>query len=115
MELLNANSRFLHDSIVQNADRLADTLPDKLWRVFVADEVKTGFGRVVSHFWAFQLQGDDDFCPDIMTIGKAMGNGHLLACVATTVEIAGAFKDNGVEYFHTFGGNPVSSDVIEKD
>ncbi|KAK6298282.1 hypothetical protein J4Q44_G00313370 [Coregonus suidteri] len=50
-----------------------------------------------------------------MTIGKAMGNGHLLACVATTVEIAGAFKDNGVEYFHTFGGNPVSSDVIEKD
>ncbi|XP_028445639.1 5-phosphohydroxy-L-lysine phospho-lyase isoform X2 [Perca flavescens] len=89
--------------------------------VFVADEVQTGFGRVGSHFWAFQLQGED-FCPDIVTMGKPMGNGHPLACVATTVEIAGAFTANGVEYFNTFGGNPVSCaiglavlDVIEKE
>ncbi|XP_067373835.1 5-phosphohydroxy-L-lysine phospho-lyase isoform X2 [Channa argus] len=89
--------------------------------VFVADEVQTGFGRVGSHFWAFQLQGDD-FCPDIVTMGKPMGNGHPLACVATTVEIAGAFTSNGVEYFNTFGGNPVSCaiglavlDVIEAE
>lgn len=68
--------------------------------VFVADEVQTGFGRVGSHFWAFQLQGDD-FCPDIVTMGKPMGNGHPLACVATTAEIAGAFTANGVEYFNT--------------
>uniref|UniRef100_A0A4W5LSI3 5-phosphohydroxy-L-lysine phospho-lyase n=1 Tax=Hucho hucho TaxID=62062 RepID=A0A4W5LSI3_9TELE len=155
MELLNANSHFLHDNIVQYADRLAATLPDKLrvfyfvnsgseandlalrfshitqkqplfcflfiWGVFVSDEVQTGFGHVGSHFWAFQLQGDD-FSPDIVTMGKPMGNGHPLACVATTTEIAGAFTANGVEYFNTFGGNPVSCaiglavlDVIEKE
>uniref|UniRef100_A0A3Q2DCD9 5-phosphohydroxy-L-lysine phospho-lyase n=1 Tax=Cyprinodon variegatus TaxID=28743 RepID=A0A3Q2DCD9_CYPVA len=89
--------------------------------VFVADEVQTGFGRTGTHFWAFQLQGED-FCPDIVTMGKPMGNGHPLACVATTVEIAAAFTANGVEYFNTFGGNPVSCaiglavlDVIEKE
>ncbi|KAM6953502.1 5-phosphohydroxy-L-lysine phospho-lyase [Aplochiton taeniatus] len=89
--------------------------------LFVADEVQTGFGRVGSHFWGFQLQGED-FCPDIVTMGKPMGNGHPLACVATTVEIAEAFTGNGVEYFNTFGGNPVSCaiglavlDVIEKE
>ncbi|XP_076020917.1 5-phosphohydroxy-L-lysine phospho-lyase [Genypterus blacodes] len=89
--------------------------------VFVADEIQTGFGRVGSHFWAFQLQGEG-FCPDIVTMGKPMGNGHPLACVATTAEIARAFTDNGVEYFNTFGGNPVSCvigltvlDVIEKE
>ncbi|KAL4631319.1 5-phosphohydroxy-L-lysine phospho-lyase-like [Arapaima gigas] len=89
--------------------------------VFVADEVQVGFGRVGSHFWGFQLQGKD-FCPDIVTMGKPMGNGHPLACVVTTQEIAQAFTDNGVEYFNTFGGNPVSCaiglavlDVIEEE
>ncbi|XP_037531249.1 5-phosphohydroxy-L-lysine phospho-lyase [Nematolebias whitei] len=89
--------------------------------VFVADEVQTGFGRVGSHFWGFQLQGEN-FCPDIVTMGKPMGNGHPLACVATTKEIAEAFTANGVEYFNTFGGNPVSCaiglavlDVIENE
>uniref|UniRef100_A0AAY4B7P6 5-phosphohydroxy-L-lysine phospho-lyase n=1 Tax=Denticeps clupeoides TaxID=299321 RepID=A0AAY4B7P6_9TELE len=89
--------------------------------VYVADEVQTGFGRVGSHYWAFQLQGEA-FCPDIVTMGKPMGNGHPLACVVTTAEIAKAFTDNGVEYFNTFGGNPVSCavglavlDVIEKE
>ncbi|CAG01207.1 unnamed protein product, partial [Tetraodon nigroviridis] len=89
--------------------------------VFVADEVQTGFGRLGRHFWAFEQQGED-FCPDIVTMGKPMGNGHPLACVATTEEIAKAFTDNGVEYFNTFGGNPVSCaiglallDVMEKE
>lgn len=68
--------------------------------IFVADEVQTGFGRVGTHFWAFQLQGEN-FCPDIVTMGKPMGNGHPLACVVTTAEIAGAFTANGVEYFNT--------------
>lgn len=68
--------------------------------VFVADEVQTGFGRLGSHFWAFQQQGED-FYPDIVTMGKPMGNGHPLACVVTTEEIAGAFTANGVEYFNT--------------
>lgn len=66
----------------------------------MADEVQTGFGRLGSHFWGFEQQGED-FCPDIVTMGKPMGNGHPVACVATTAEIAGAFTDNGVEYFNT--------------
>ncbi|XP_067422592.1 5-phosphohydroxy-L-lysine phospho-lyase isoform X4 [Emydura macquarii macquarii] len=89
--------------------------------VFVADEIQVGFGRVGKCFWAFQLQGED-FVPDIVTMGKPMGNGHPIACVATTKEIAEAFADTGVEYFNTFGGNPVSCaiglavlDVIEKE
>uniref|UniRef100_A0A8C2Q944 5-phosphohydroxy-L-lysine phospho-lyase n=1 Tax=Cyprinus carpio TaxID=7962 RepID=A0A8C2Q944_CYPCA len=89
--------------------------------VYVADEIQTGFGHVGSHFWAFQLQGED-FCPDIVRMGKLMGNGHPIACVATTEEIADAFTASGVEYFNTFGGNPVSCaiglavlDVIEKE
>uniref|UniRef100_A0A8C8A227 5-phosphohydroxy-L-lysine phospho-lyase n=1 Tax=Otus sunia TaxID=257818 RepID=A0A8C8A227_9STRI len=89
--------------------------------VFIADEIQVGFGRVGKHFWAFQLQGED-FIPDIVTMGKPIGNGHPIACVATTKEIAEAFGATGVEYFNTFGGNPVSCaiglavlDVIEKE
>jgi 4-aminobutyrate aminotransferase-like enzyme/aminoglycoside phosphotransferase (APT) family kinase protein len=86
--------------------------------VCIADEVQTGFGRVGSHFWSFQLHGLD---PDIVTMGKPIGNGHPLGAVATTREIADAFA-NGMEYFNTFGGNPVSAavglavlDVIEEE
>lgn len=68
--------------------------------VFIADEIQVGFGRVGKHFWAFQLQGED-FVPDIVTMGKPIGNGHPLACVATTKEIAEAFAATGVEYFNT--------------
>jgi 4-aminobutyrate aminotransferase-like enzyme/Ser/Thr protein kinase RdoA (MazF antagonist) len=72
--------------------------------VCVADEVQTGFGRVGSHFWAFETQ---DVVPDIVTIGKPMGNGHPLAAVVTSSKIGQSFA-NGMEYFNTFGGNPVS-------
>ncbi|MGH8770299.1 MAG: aminotransferase class III-fold pyridoxal phosphate-dependent enzyme [Burkholderiales bacterium] len=72
--------------------------------VCIADEVQTGFGRVGSHFWAFETQG---VVPDIVTMGKPIGNGHPLAAVVTTPEIAASFA-NGMEYFNTFGGNPVS-------
>ncbi|XP_024144258.1 ethanolamine-phosphate phospho-lyase isoform X2 [Oryzias melastigma] len=89
--------------------------------VFIADEVQVGFGRVGSHFWAFQLQGED-FVPDIVTMGKPIGNGHPMSCVVTTREVAEAFMSSGMEYFNTFGGNPVSCaiglavlDVIEKE
>ncbi|XP_038626502.1 5-phosphohydroxy-L-lysine phospho-lyase isoform X1 [Tachyglossus aculeatus] len=78
--------------------------------VFVADEIQVGFGRVGQHFWAFQLQGQD-FVPDIVTMGKPIGNGHPIACVATTQAIAAAFAATGVEYFNTFGGSPVSCAV----
>jgi 4-aminobutyrate aminotransferase-like enzyme/Ser/Thr protein kinase RdoA (MazF antagonist) len=72
--------------------------------VCIADEVQTGFGRVGTHFWAFETQG---VIPDIVTMGKPMGNGHPLAAVVTTPTIAASFT-NGMEYFNTFGGNPVS-------
>lgn len=86
--------------------------------VCVADEVQIGFGRVGSHFWGFESQ---EVVPDIVTMGKPIGNGHPLAAVVTTREIADAFH-NGMEYFNTFGGNPVSCavglavlDVIESE
>lgn len=70
----------------------------------MADEVQVGCGRVGSHFWGFQLH---DVIPDIVTIGKPIGNGHPLAAVVCTPKVADAFT-NGMEYFNTFGGNPVS-------
>jgi 4-aminobutyrate aminotransferase-like enzyme len=70
----------------------------------VADEVQVGVGRVGSHFWGFELQG---VVPDIVTIGKPLGNGHPLGAVVCTPEVAANFA-NGMEYFNTFGGNPVS-------
>ncbi|MGI9316955.1 MAG: aminotransferase class III-fold pyridoxal phosphate-dependent enzyme, partial [bacterium] len=70
----------------------------------IADEVQTGFGRVGSEFWAFQLQR---VVPDIVTLGKPAGNGHPLGAVVTTAEVAQSFV-TGMEYFNTFGGNPVS-------
>ena len=84
----------------------------------IADEVQVGFGRVGDAFWGFQTQG---VIPDIVTMGKPMGNGHPLAAVITTREVADAFV-TGMEYFNTFGGNPVSCaagmavlDVIEAE
>jgi 4-aminobutyrate aminotransferase-like enzyme len=86
--------------------------------VCIADEVQVGFGRVGTHFWAFETQG---VLPDIVTLGKPIGNGHPLGAVVTTPEIAASFA-NGMEYFNTFGGNPVSCaiglavlDVIEEE
>ncbi len=70
----------------------------------IADEVQTGCGRVGKTYWAFQLHG---VVPDIITIGKPIGNGHPLAAVVCTKAVAQAFS-NGMEYFNTFGGNPVS-------
>ena len=70
----------------------------------VADEVQAGFGRVGNRFWSFELSG---VVPDIVTMGKPIANGHPLGAVVTTPAIAAAF-DNGMEYFNTYGGNPVS-------
>ncbi|NLR60309.1 aminotransferase class III-fold pyridoxal phosphate-dependent enzyme [Chitinophaga polysaccharea] len=72
--------------------------------ICIADEVQVGFGRVGSCFWGFELQ---EVVPDIVVLGKPIGNGHPLAAVVTTPAIAEAFN-NGMEYFNTFGGNPVS-------
>ncbi|MGB5069104.1 MAG: aminotransferase class III-fold pyridoxal phosphate-dependent enzyme, partial [Albidovulum sp.] len=86
--------------------------------VCIADEVQCGFGRVGSAFWGFELQG---VIPDIVVMGKPIGNGHPLAAVVTTPELAARFA-NGMEYFNSYGGNPVSMaigkavlDVIESE
>ncbi len=86
--------------------------------VCIADEVQVGFGRVGHEFWGFQLQ---KVVPDIVTLGKPIGNGHPIGAVVTTREIADTFA-NGMEYFNTFGGNPVSCaaglavlDVLEEE
>lgn len=82
----------------------------------VSDEVQAGFGRLGQHFWGFEF---DDVVPDIVTMGKPMGNGHPLAALVTRPEIAEALAAE-TGYFNTFGGNPVSCaaglavlDVIE--
>ena len=86
--------------------------------VCISDEVQTGFGRMGNHFWGYEMQG---VVPDIVILGKPMGNGHPMGAVVTTEAIAEAFN-NGMEFFSSFGGNPVSCaigsavlDVIEEE
>ncbi|MFK8056252.1 MAG: aminotransferase class III-fold pyridoxal phosphate-dependent enzyme [Saprospiraceae bacterium] len=73
--------------------------------ICISDEVQVGVGRVGEHFWGFQLQ---DVVPDVVVIGKPIGNGHPLGVVVCTEAMADAFAVSGMEYFNTFGGNPVS-------
>lgn len=84
----------------------------------ISDEVQTGFGRLGDVFWGFEHQ---KVVPDIVVLGKPMGNGHPIGAVVTTSEIAESFE-KGVEFFSSFGGNPVSCaigmavlDVIEEE
>jgi len=86
--------------------------------VCIADEVQVGFGRLGTHFWGFETQG---VVPDIVVLGKPIGNAFPLAAVITTAEIANSFN-NGMEFFSTFGGNPVACaaglavlDVLEEE
>ena len=71
----------------------------------IADEVQSGFGRTGEYMWGFQ---HDHVVPDIVTLGKPMGNGHPIAAVITTHEIAQVFNKK-YGYFNTFGGNPVAA------
>lgn len=73
----------------------------KVGGICISDEVQVGCGRMGKTFWGFQLH---DVVPDIVTIGKPLGNGHPLAAVVCTQDIAEKFA-NGMEYFNTFGGN----------
>lgn len=86
--------------------------------VCISDEVQTGFGRLGNHFWGFEMHG---VIPDIVVLGKPIGNGHPMAAVVTTDAIAESFE-NGMEFFSSFGGNPVSCaiglavlDVLEQE
>ena len=86
--------------------------------VCISDEVQTGFGRLGDHFWGFEAQG---VVPDMVVLGKPIANGHPMGAVVCTEEIAESFGQ-GVEFFSSFGGNPVSCaiasavlDVIEEE
>ncbi len=72
--------------------------------VCISDEVQVGFGRLGTHFWGFEMQ---EVVPDIVVLGKPMGNCHPIAAVVCTTPIADSFA-NGMEFFSSFGGNPVS-------
>jgi 4-aminobutyrate aminotransferase-like enzyme len=72
--------------------------------VFIADEVQAGFGRTGSTMWGFQRHS---VVPDIVTMGKPMGNGHPIAAMVARPEVIKVFGEEA-RYFNTFGGNPVS-------
>lgn len=75
--------------------------------VCIADEVQTGLGRLGEFYWGFEQQ---EVLPDIVVIGKPLGNGHPMGAVVTTEAIARSF-DNGIEFFSTFGGSTLSCRV----
>ncbi len=75
--------------------------------LYIADEVQSGFARLGVALWGFEAHGFD---PDIVTLGKPIGNGHPLAATITSEEIVREFASRG-SYFNTFGGNPVSAAV----
>ncbi len=98
--------------------RTAAEIVHKAGGLFIADEVQPGFGRTGRHFWGFEADG---FVPDIVTMGKPMGNGHPVSAIVTRNELVNEFGTHG-RYFNTFGGNPVSCaaalavlDVIDED
>jgi 4-aminobutyrate aminotransferase-like enzyme/Ser/Thr protein kinase RdoA (MazF antagonist) len=84
----------------------------------IADEVQVGYGRLGHHWWAYEMHG---VRPDIITVAKAMGNGHPLGAVITSRAVADAFAAQG-SFFSSAGGSPVSCvvgltvlDVIEDE
>ncbi|KUL92777.1 4-aminobutyrate aminotransferase [Bosea sp. WAO] len=86
--------------------------------LFIADEVQPGFGRTGHGMWGFQRHG---LVPDMVTLGKPMGNGHPMAGMVARPEVLARFGER-LRYFNTFGGNPVSAavgmavlDVIERE
>ncbi|EMH4161587.1 aspartate aminotransferase family protein [Pluralibacter gergoviae] len=72
--------------------------------IFIADEVQPGFARTGDSFWGF---GRHDIVPDVVTLGKPMGNGIPVSGLLAKAEVLAAFSDD-IPYFNTFGGNPVS-------
>jgi 4-aminobutyrate aminotransferase and related aminotransferases len=72
--------------------------------LILCDEVQPGFGRIGSNFWGHEWLG---FTPDVVTMGKPMGNGHPVAGLVAAPQVMAAFRE-AFGYFNTFGGNPVS-------
>lgn len=109
----NSVAGFFHESILSCGGQIV--LPDGYVSgmydivrgkggLCIADEVQVGFGRVGDKFWGFELY---DVIPDMVILGKPMGNGHPMGAVVCTEEVCRSFE-NGMEFFSSFGGNPVS-------
>ena len=79
----------------------------KLGGLYISDETQTGFGRLGKYFWGYEMH---EIIPDIIILGKPIGNGHPMAAVITTEKINKSFE-NGMEFFSSFGGNPVSCEI----
>lgn len=98
---------FLNEGFPTQAEGWLKPVADvvrKAGGLLICDEVQSGFGRCGSHFWAHQKQG---VVPDVVTMGKPMGNGHPVAGLVTSDKILSRFRTS-FKYFNTFGGNPVS-------
>ncbi|SOC07419.1 4-aminobutyrate aminotransferase-like enzyme [Rhodobacter sp. JA431] len=112
---------FANEGMPGLAPGFLDTTVDVVKRaggLILCDEVQPGFGRLGSHWWGHELLG---FAPDLVTLGKPMGNGHPVAAVVARPDVMAAFR-NAFGYFNTFAGNPVSCaaanavlDVIEDE
>ena len=113
---------FLNEGFPDHPDgwlKPAADVVQKAGGLLICDEVQSGFGRTGTHFWAHQKMG---VVPDVMTLGKPMGNGHPIGGVVARHDLIAAFR-SGYRYFNTFGGNPVScaaamavlDEIAEKD
>ena len=120
LSALIVDTIFSSDGIYPDPSVLAPTVASvrRAGGVFIADEVQPGFGRTGESMWGFVRHG---VVPDIVTMGKPMGSGMPIAAVAARADVLEAFGD-GVAYFNTFGGNPVTIaaaaavlDVIEDE
>jgi 4-aminobutyrate aminotransferase-like enzyme len=98
---------FLNEGFPDHADGWLKPVADvvrKAGGLLICDEVQSGFGRIGSHLWAHEKMG---VVPDVVVLGKPMGNGHPIGGVVANRDVLKAFRD-GYRYFNTFGGNPVS-------
>ncbi len=102
-----ADSLFSSDGIYSEPEGLLAPVAEVVRQaggLFIADEVQSGFARTGTHFWGYQRHG---IAPDIVTMGKPMGNGFPVAGIAVRPEVVERFG-NDVRYFNTFGGNSVA-------
>ena len=98
---------FLNEGFPDNPDGWLKPVADVVRNaggLLICDEVQSGFGRTGTHMWAHEKMG---VVPDVVTLGKPMGNGHPIGGVVANSDTVAAFR-GGYRYFNTFGGNPVS-------